>query len=112
MENSSLDILLSLRQTASMSREVKLELVPPPKLWKTRNPCSFVHWSVWKKGRENKTGPSVILNLSCYQVAQEGKYSPQGLRPLGTLVSGTQAGAGTCPSAPALLPATAPCALA
>ena len=81
-------------------------------LWKSRKPCSPVHGSVWKKGRENKTDPSAVVNLSCYRVAQEGKYSAQDLRPLGTLGSGTQAGAGTCPSAPAPLPATAPCASA
>lgn len=58
-----------------------------------------MHGSVWKKGRENKTDLPAVVNLSCYRVAQEGKYSAQDLRPLGTLGSGTQAG-----QAPARVP--------
>lgn len=53
MANSSFDFLPKSTESLSINRDVKPEPVPPPKEWKTKNPCRPQHWSAWNT--EQKT---------------------------------------------------------
>lgn len=56
--NSSFDFFPYSTDRRSIKSEENPEPVPPPKLWKTRNPCSPMHGSVWNK--ECHVQPNIV----------------------------------------------------